>query len=88
MTDNEKRLISCIVSDLVTGNHLLGRPRSKEQLNLMMEFGVAVRTAELDMPLTDREKELLKEAASDFYGGAEDMCEQLSIDKKVIKLIE
>lgn len=88
MNTEEKRLISCIVSDLLTGNHLLGRPRSKEQLSLMIEFSVAVGTAELDMPLTDREKELLKEAASNFYGGAEDMCEQLSIDKKVLKLIE
>lgn len=88
MNTEEKRLISCIVSDLLTGNHLLGRPRSKEQLSLMIEFSVAVATVELDMPLTDREKELLKEAASNFYGGAEDMCEQLSIDKKVLKLIE
>lgn len=88
MNTEEKRMISCIISDLLTGNHLLGRPRSKEQLNLMIEFSVAVGTAELDMPLTNREKELLKEAASNFYGGAEDMCEQLSIDKKVLKLIE
>lgn len=88
MNTEEKRLISCIVSDLVTGNYLLGRPRSKEQINLMKEFGAAVKNAESDMPLTDREKELLKEAASDFYGGAEDMCEQLSINKKVVKLIE
>lgn len=88
MNTEEKRLISCIVSDLITGNYLLGRPRSEKQINLMKEFGAAVENAESDIPLTDREKELLKEAASDFYGGAEDMCEQLSIDKKVIKLIE
>lgn len=88
MNSEEKRLISCIVSDLVTGNYLLGRPRSEEQISLMREFGTAVKNAESDIPLTDREKELLKEAASQFYDGAEDMCEQLSIDKKVLKLIE
>ena len=88
MNSEEKRLMSCIVSDLVTGNHLLGRPRSKEQINLMSEFCTAVRNAESDTPLTGREKELLKEAATNFYGGAEDMCEQLIIDKKVLKLIE
>lgn len=88
MTDNEKRLVSCIVSDLLTGNHLLGRPRSKEQIDLMKEFGTAVRNAEAGKLLTNRERELLKEAASDFYGGAKDMCEQLGIDEKVLKLIE
>lgn len=88
MNTEEKRSVSCVISDLLTGNYLLGRPRSEEQINLMKEFGAAVKNAESDMPLTDREKELLKEAASCFYGGAIDMCEQLSIDKKVLKLIE
>ena len=67
MNREERILISSIVCDLLTGNHLLGRPRSEEQIS---------------------EKELFKEAASNFYGGAEDMCEQLGIDKKVLKLIE
>ena len=88
MNIEEKKLISRIVCDLLTGNHLLGRPRSKKQINLLGEFCTAVKNAESDTSLTDREKELLKEAATNFYGGAEDMCEQLSIDKRVIKLIE
>ena len=88
MNREERILISSIVCDLLTGNHLLGRPRSEEQISLMREFGTAVKNAESNMLLTDREKELFKEAASNFYGGAEDMCEQLGIDKKVLKLIE
>ena len=78
---SEQELLSAIASDLLTGNYLLGRPRSKEHMDLMKEFAVAAGKVNERLDISEREKELLRNMSDVFYGGPEDMCEQLGIDK-------
>ena len=73
-------MMSAIASDFVTGNHLLGRPRSRKQMETMHEISVAFTKIDDGDPLTAREKELLDKLSEQFYGSAEDMCDQLGTD--------
>jgi hypothetical protein len=80
MDKNEAYMMSAIASDFVTGNYLLGRPRDKKQMETMHEISVAFTKIDDGDPLTARAKELLSKLSEQFYGGAEDMCEQLGAD--------
>ena len=89
MTQEEKELLSCVICDLLTGNHLLGRKRSDEHRSLMGEFYSACVKVDDEEGLTDREKELFAEMVNTFYGGMQDMCEQLIIDyDKLLKSLK
>ena len=66
--------------DFITGNHMLGRPRDKKQMEMMHEISVAFTKIDNGDPLTAREKELLGKLSEQFYGGAEDMHTQLGTD--------
>ena len=79
MDKKEKELLSNVASDLLTGNHLLGRKRSEEHMAMMAEFCKACLKLESDATLSDRDKELFLEMSDIFYGGMEDMCGQLEI---------
>lgn len=80
MDKNEAYMMSAIASDFVTGNHLLGRPRDRKQMKTMHEISVAFTKIDDGDPLTAREKELLGKLSEQFYGGVEDMCDQLGAD--------
>lgn len=79
--------ISLVVSDMLTGSHLL-RSRSEEQRKLHKELSYAFEKVEDLKPLTVREKELINEASTMFYGGQHDMCIQLGVnEQKLAKLL-
>ncbi len=80
MDKNEAYMMSAIASDFVTGNHLLGRPRDRKQMETMHDISVAFMKIDDGDLLTAREKELLGKLSEQFYGGAEDMCVQLGVD--------
>ena len=87
MTNNEKKILSLVASDLLTGNHLLGRPRSNEHHTMMSEFCNTCNKLTNNIQLTGRDIELITEMGNIFYGGIEDMCEQLGIDYNNLKKI-
>jgi hypothetical protein len=58
LTNNEKKLISQAACDFETGNHLLQK-RSKEQLDMMKEISITLRTS--DELRTERQKEIAEE---------------------------
>lgn len=76
----EKEMLSNVASDLLTGNHLLGRPRTLEYKRLLSEFTTAAEIANEGKRLTRRQAALLKEMETMFHDGREDMAEQLGID--------
>lgn len=73
----EKEMLSNVASDLLTGNHLLGRPRTLEHKRLLSEFTTAAGIANEGRRLTRRQAALLKEMETMFHDGREDMAEQL-----------
>ena len=85
MTQKEKNELSQVVCDLLTGNHLLGRKRSDLHKQLMYDYGTAYEKLKNNEPLTNKEKELFAEMGMHFYGGMEDMCEQLCIDYETLQ---
>lgn len=80
MDKDEAYMMSAIASDFVTGNHLLGRPRDRKQTETMHDISVAFTKIDDGDPLSARERELLGKLSEQFYGGAEDMCDQLGAD--------
>lgn len=80
ISPKEKEMLSNIASDLLTGNHLLGRPRTSEYRYLLSEFTTAAGIANEGKRLTRRQAALLKEMETKFHDGREDMAEQLGID--------
>jgi hypothetical protein len=82
-----KELFSLLACDLVTGNFLLGRPRTEEYKALMVEFAEAVDKVNMHLEITEREKELFLNMSEMFYGGTDDMCEQLNIDKILLSYL-
>ena len=85
MTEEDKQLLSAIATDLLTGNHLLGRKRSDDHKSLMEEFCIASYNVNNNKELSDREKDIMIEMGKIFYEGIPDMCEQLHIDYNNLK---
>lgn len=86
MDDKTKNILFVVVVDLLTGNHLL-HERSSEHRDLMMRFCSAIRKVNNGEDLTSEEIEMMRYASTQFHDGAEDMCEQLSIDKRLLSII-
>lgn len=80
VSPTEREMLSNVASDLLTGNHLLGRPRTLEYKRLLSEFTTAAEIANEGRRLTRRQAALLKEMETMFHDGREDMAEQLGID--------
>ena len=85
ISKHEKEDLSVVASDLLTGNYLLGRTRTEEQTRLRVEFCRAMLDAEGCRNLTDGQIALILEMSTMFYGGIDDMCEQLGVDPGRIK---
>lgn len=80
VSPTKKEMLSNIAIDLLTGNHLLGRPRTLEYKRLLSEFTTSAEIANEGKRLTCRQAALLKEMETMFHDGREDMAEQLGID--------
>ena len=85
LTGIEQEQLSMVVSDLLTGNHLLGRFRTDEQKNLRVEFCKALNDIDNGNKLTKRQVGLILEMSKMFYGGIDDMCEQLGVESNKLK---
>lgn len=85
LTGIEKAQLSMVASDLLTGNHLLGRFRTYDQKRLMIEFCKALNDIDNGNKLTKRQVGLILEMSKMFHEGIDDMCEQLGIDPVQVK---
>ena len=85
LTGIEQEQLSMVVSDLLTGNYLLGRFRTDEQKNLRVEFCKALNDIDNGNKLTKRQVGLILEMSKMFYGGIDDMCEQLGVESNKLK---
>ena len=81
----EKALMSQIVMDLETGNHLLGRPRSKEYWDFAAEHGGAVRALKEGVKLTDRQRDILLERAYNYHGGIAELAAMLNMNEQQLR---
>ena len=81
----EKSLMSQIVSDLETGNHLLGRKRPEGYWEFAAEHGGAVRALKEGMKLTDRQRDILLERADNYYGGIAELADMLNMDEQQLR---
>ena len=75
----EKALMSQIVCDLETGNHLLGRKRPEGYWEFAAEHGGAVRALKEGRVLTARQRDILLERADNYYGGIAELAELLNM---------
>lgn len=88
LTKKEKQWLSLVATDLLTGNYLLGRPRENGYIDFLKEFCAAVRKcSDINEHITNRDVVLIREMAPMFYGGFDDMCDQLIIgeERDIIK---
>ena len=85
LTGIEKEQLSMVASDLLTGNHLLGRFRTYDQKRLMIEFCKALNDIDNGNKLTKRQVGLILEMSKMFHEGIDDMCEQLGVDPVQVK---
>lgn len=85
ITKQETELLSAVAIDLLTGNHLLGRKRSQEQIKIHNEFCEACEAVVREQKLTERQKTLIVAMGKNFYGGLTDMAEQLCISTDKLK---
>ncbi len=87
ITDAEWSYMSQLVSDLNTGNHLLGRPRSEEYKTFFAEVARAHEavqswTADSWWYLTKRQGELLRAESSMYHDGLSGLASFLEMDVK------
>ena len=73
LTENERSMVNQVVSDLETGNHLLGRPRPDGYREFMSEIQDAFNAVG-KWELTARQSALLKEMATNYYEGYADLA--------------
>ena len=76
----EKAMMSQIVADLETGNHLLGRPRPEGYWEFAAEHGGAVQALKAGAVLTARQRDILLERAGNYHGGIAELAEMLNMD--------
>ena len=85
LTPVEKSLMSQIVSDLETGNHLLGRPRPEGYWEFAAEHGGAVLALKQGATLTERQRDILLERANNLYEGLHDLAIDLNMDEERLR---
>ncbi len=83
LTPEEKTMMSQVVADLATGNHLLGLPRPEGYKEFFAESEAAAAALQEGRPLTVRQRDLLMQRASNLYGGVDDLAEDLDMKKDV-----
>lgn len=84
LTADEKQMLSMVVSDFETGNHLLGRPRPDGYRAFMREVAVANDKATAGERLTVREVSLLKEEGTMYSRGLDELALRLGLKEAVL----
>ena len=84
LTQNEKQMISQVATDLVTGNHLLGRSRPDGYKELMREVGNAFAAVK-SFSVTSRQRDILSELIENYYDGYEEVASQIGVDVPLLK---
>ena len=84
LTQNEKQMISQVATDLVTGNHLLGRSRPDGYKELMREVGNAFAAVK-SFSVTSRQRDILSELIENYHDGYEEVASQIGVDVPLLK---
>lgn len=84
LTQNEKQMISQVATDLVTGNHLLGRSRPDGYKELMCEVGNAFAAVK-SFSVTSRQRDILSELIENYHDGYEEVASQIGVDVPLLK---
>ena len=90
ITDEEWSHMTTLVSDLQTGNHLLGRPRSDAYRQFFSEVARAHEsvqswTSDSEWTLTNRQKELLLAESNMYYEGISGLASFLEMDVQKLR---
>lgn len=90
ITDEEWSHMTTLVSDLQTGNHLLGRPRSDAYRQFFSEVARAHEfvqswTSDSEWTLTNRQKELLLAESNMYYEGLSGLASFLEMDVQELR---
>ena len=90
ITDEEWSHMTTLVSDLQTGNHLLGRPRSDAYKQFFSEVARAHEsvqswTPDSEWTLTNRQKELLLAESNMYYEGLSSLASFLEMDVQELR---
>ena len=83
LSEKDRSMVSQIVSDLETGNHLLGRPRPDGYRELMQEAMDAFKAVG-KWELTARQTALLKEMSINYFNGYADLALVIGVDESVL----
>ena len=84
LTQNEKQMISQVATDLVTGNHLLGRSQPDGYKELMREVGNAFAAVK-SFSVTSRQRDILSELIENYHDGYEEVASQIGVDVPLLK---
>ena len=83
LTEDERSMLSQVVADLETGNHLLGRPRPDGYRELMKEVLEAFKAVG-KWELSSRQIALLKEMSMNYYNGYTDLADVVVVSESVL----
>ena len=84
VSDVEKSMMSQVASDLMTGNHLLGRRRPDGYRELMAEIGGAFAAVKT-LSLTARQRDLLVALSGQYHEGYAELASQADVSEDVLK---
>ena len=82
ISDAEKSMMSQVASDLMTGNHLLGRRRPDGYRELMAEIGVAFAAVKT-LSVTSRQRDLLVALSGQYHEGIAELVSQSGVSEDV-----
>ena len=79
VTAEEKQMMGQVAMDLMTGNHLLGRPRPDGYRELMREVGDAFAAVKT-LSVTPRQRDLLAVLSENYHEGFQEIASQAGVD--------
>ena len=82
ISDAEKSMMSQVASDLMTGNHLLGRRRPDGYRELMAEIGGAFAAVKT-LSVTSRQRDLLVALSGQYHEGIAELASQSGVSEDV-----
>ena len=82
ISDAEKSMMSQVASDLMTGNHLLGRRRPDGYRELMAEIGGAFAAVKT-LSVTPRQRDLLVALSGQYHEGIAELASQSGVSEDV-----
>ena len=82
VSDVERSMMSQVASDLMTGNHLLGRRRPDGYRELMAEIGGAFAAVKT-LSVTSRQRDLLVALSGQYHEGIAELASQSGVSEDV-----